>query len=91
MRSDDEATFLRNVGNRVKRIREMQGLTAADFGIRLGMNPQSSATGVYQIENGKHGTQIDTLFRVANALGVTPGLLLDGGEVELRVVKREKV
>ena len=27
------------------------------------------------------GTQIDTLFRVAKALGVTPGLLLDGGTV----------
>jgi transcriptional regulator with XRE-family HTH domain len=91
MRTDDEANFLRSVGNRIKRIREMQGHTAADLGVKLGMNPASAATGVIQIESGKHGTQIDTLYRVANALGVTPGLLLDGGEVELRVVKREKV
>ena len=91
MRSDDEATFLRTVGNRIKRIREMQGLSTSEVGARLGMNPASAPAGVAQIESGKHGTQIDTIFRVASALGVTPGLLLDGGEVTMKVVKREKV
>lgn len=91
MRTDEEETFLRSVGNRIKRIRELQGLSTSDLGARLGMNPASAPAGVAQIESGKHGTQIDTLFRVANALGVTPGLLLDGGQVEMKVVRREKV
>ena len=69
--------FLTNVANRLEQVRELRGLSRQEVAKAAGL----TYAGMHAIETRAQGTQIDTLFRVAKALGVTPGLLLDGGTV----------
>ena len=69
--------FLTNVANRIEQVRELRGLSRQEVAKAAGL----TYAGMHAIETRAQGTQIDTLFRVAKALGVTPGLLLDGGTV----------
>ena len=69
--------FLTNVANRIEQVRELRGLARQEVAKAAGL----TYAGMHAIETRAQGTQIDTLFRVAKALGVTPGLLLDGGTV----------
>ena len=91
MKGNDEAVheFLKTVGARVEKIRELRGMTRNDLAAATG----TSYASVYSVERHANGTQIDTLYRIAKALGVTPGALLDGTTltVEKKVVETVEV
>ena len=76
-------TFLKGVGHRIEAVREARGLTRRELGIAIGLGEPSASAGVYGVEMSGRATQIDTIFKLAKALGVTPGFLLDGGELTL--------
>jgi transcriptional regulator with XRE-family HTH domain len=75
--------FLAAVGRRIEKVRELRTMSRRDLGMAVGMNEASANAGVYALETGGRGTQIDTIFKVAKALNVTPGFLLDGGELTM--------
>ncbi len=64
------AQFARNVGE----ARRRAGLTQEEVSYRSGVHP----TEVSRIENGNRDARVSTVFRLAEALGVSPGQLLDG-------------
>ncbi len=67
--TDLHATFCRNL----RIFRKTKGLTQAQLAQRLGIaTPQLT-----QIENGRNSPTLDTVERIANALDITPVLLLD--------------
>jgi transcriptional regulator with XRE-family HTH domain len=74
---NETKNFLTNVANRIEQVRELRGLSRQEVATAAGL----TYAGMHAIETRAQGTQIDTLFRVAKALGVTPGLLLDGGTI----------
>ena len=77
--------FLVAVGQRIQKVREFRGLSRTELGERLGLQGNSRNTGVYAIEMSGGGTRISTIYRIACILDVSPGFLLDGGDL---VVKR---
>ena len=87
----DEAVheFLKTVGTRVEKIRELRSMTRNDLAAMTG----TSYASIYSVERNAHGTQIDTIYKIAKALGVTPGALLDGTTltVEKKVVETVEV
>lgn len=68
-------SFLDTVGKRMEKVRELRGLTREEVANKTGL----TYAGIYAAETKGHGTQIDTLFKIATALDVRPGFLLDGG------------
>jgi transcriptional regulator with XRE-family HTH domain len=55
-----------NVGERIKKVREIKGLSQKQVAINLGMNPSQYS----KIENGKVDPQISSIEKIAKALGV---------------------
>lgn len=53
--------------NRIKEIREAQGMTQTELAARAGV----SQPYIHDLENNNRGARRETLERVANALGVT--------------------
>jgi hypothetical protein len=47
----------------------------------------SANNGIYAVENNGNATRSDTLFKIARVLGVSPGFLLDGGELRIEHTK----
>jgi len=80
----DIETFLKGVGGRIEAVREARGLTRRELGIAIGLGEPSASAGVYGVEMSGRATQIDTIFKIAKALDVTPGFLLDGGDLEIK-------
>lgn len=67
------------LAGRLRRAWNRQDVISVDaFFIERGMNSGSA----YRLMAGKSGASIDALVGIATALGVTPGELLDGLEVE---------
>jgi transcriptional regulator with XRE-family HTH domain len=64
------AQFARNVAE----ARRQAGMTQEEVGDRSGVHP----TEVSRIESGGRDARVSTIFRLASALDVTPGQLLDG-------------
>lgn len=60
-------------GERIRQAREARGLTMADLARAAGI----SAGAVSRIEHGERAPGSATLQRLAQALGVSPGVLLD--------------
>ncbi len=58
----------------VREARRRSGQTQEDVSAGSGIHP----TEVSRIENGERDARVSTVFRLASALGVTPGQLLDG-------------
>lgn len=81
--SEDVTAFVLSVGARVQKVREFRGLTRRELGLAIGLTGNSANTGVYAIEVSGNALRIDTIFKVATALDVTPGFLLDGGEMKV--------
>lgn len=79
----DVDVFLKSVGDRIRKLREFRGLTRAELGEAIGLSGASANTGVYALENNGAATRADTLYKVARVLGVSPGFLLDGGEIKV--------
>jgi transcriptional regulator with XRE-family HTH domain len=67
---DAVAQFARNVASARRRLR----ITQEDVSDRSGVHP----TEVSRIENGDRDVRVPTVFRLAAALEVSPGQLLDG-------------
>lgn len=67
---DGVAQFARNVAAARRRLH----LTQEDVSDRSGVHP----TEVSRIENGERDVRVSTVFRLAAALEVSPGQLLDG-------------
>ncbi|HLI76841.1 MAG TPA: helix-turn-helix transcriptional regulator [Acidobacteriaceae bacterium] len=67
---DAVATFARNAALARRRLH----LTQEDVSGRSGIHP----TEVSRIENGERDVRVSTVFRLAAALEVSPGALLDG-------------
>jgi Zn-dependent peptidase ImmA (M78 family)/transcriptional regulator with XRE-family HTH domain len=63
----------REVGDRIRLIREAVGLQARDLAVRVGLDP----TVISKIENGKRAIKAVELTRIAEALKVSPLALLE--------------
>jgi transcriptional regulator with XRE-family HTH domain len=83
VQGSDVDAFLAAVGERIQKVREFRGMTRRDFGEALGLKGNSASTGVYALETGGSATRLDTIYKSAQILGVTPGFLLDGGELKI--------
>lgn len=79
----DVEAFVLSVGTRIQKVREFRGLTRKELGHAIGLTGNSANTGVYAMEVAGNALRIDTIFKVAKALDVTPGFLLDGGEMKV--------
>ena len=69
---DDKAT----IGARVRRTRRALDITQADLAARIGV----AHTTIVRIERGKAAPRTDTLFKLADALGVDPKWIVAGGD-----------
>lgn len=76
---DTVQDFLITVGKRIEKVRELRGLTRDEVANRATM----TYAGIYAVETKGHGTQIDTLYKIASVLDVSPGFLLDGGTISV--------
>lgn len=80
-----DAALHREIGEAVRTLREAAGLSMRTLATRAGV----SQPFLSQLEHGTSAASISTLYRVASALGVTPGELLPVREpAEVVVVRR---
>jgi DNA-binding XRE family transcriptional regulator len=77
--------FLVAVGQRILKVREFRNMSRKELGEAIGSVGASANTTVYAIEMNGAGTRISTIYKIARVLDVSPGFLLDGGDL---VVKR---
>lgn len=70
---DEKHIRLAEVGGRIRRAREASGLTLHDLALLSGV----SAPALSRIETGHRDLRVSSLFRIAVALRVSPGNLLD--------------
>jgi transcriptional regulator with XRE-family HTH domain len=68
----NQQSFPAHIGPRIQRLRAENGLTQAQLAEGAGL----SIASVSRLESGK-GADVDTICRIAAALGVVPGRLLD--------------
>lgn len=61
-------------GDRIRRTRRALDLTQAVLAARVGVAPST----LIRIEKGRTRPNVDTLFKLADALGVDPKWILDG-------------
>ncbi|MGH2975337.1 MAG: helix-turn-helix domain-containing protein [Solirubrobacterales bacterium] len=61
-------------GENLSRVRDLTGLSQEDLGIKAGLH----RTEISQLERGLRVARIDTLVKLAGALGVSTDDLLDG-------------
>ncbi|WP_040813014.1 helix-turn-helix domain-containing protein [Nocardia concava] len=83
-RDPDEATLAELVGSMVRDLREKSGLSMRELAKRAGI----SQPFLSQIERGVSAPSMVTTYRLATALGVTPGDLLPAPESERVTVVR---
>lgn len=62
------------VGSRIRALREESGIGLRQFAAEHGFNPNVLS----RIERGNHNMTMETLFRIARALDMTPADLLAG-------------
>lgn len=75
--------FTKKVGERIQQIREFRGMTRRAFGEAMGLKGESANTGIYALEVNGGATRLDTIYKAARILDVSPGFLLDGGELKV--------
>ncbi len=78
MKHEEPARLLRGVGQRVRGLRQRQGMTQAELARRSGV----SVRFLGQIEGGEGNVSLEKLEQVARALGVSPGALLMDAQEE---------
>ena len=69
--------FLEGVGERVKEYRQLKNMTQIAFAAEIGISQSYS----YLVETGRQNVSLYTIWIIARALGVTPDLLLSGGDI----------
>jgi transcriptional regulator with XRE-family HTH domain len=67
-----QRTIVQTLADRIRQLRERQGLTLADLARASGLAPSQ----VLKLERGVHAAKVDTLEAVALALGTTASDLL---------------
>lgn len=67
----------REVGTRIRRIRETRGMQAQELATRIGIDP----TALSKIENGHRAVKSSELARIASALRVSPLALLEDNPI----------
>lgn len=77
---NDQVAFYAEVGRRVRHARERAGLTQDALAGRVSL----SRTSVTNIEKGRQKVLLHTLCNLADALGVTPDVLMPEPELEVR-------
>ena len=73
----------KRIGQRVKALRTMAGLTQQELADRAGLQ----RTHIGRIEDGAFGNQVETIQQVAEALGMTVDII-DPGLQDLAPLKR---
>jgi transcriptional regulator with XRE-family HTH domain len=71
-----EVQLLKKVGERIRQIREAKGITQDALGIAMSLDKphtikEYDKSNVSRLESGKTNPRVFTLYRVAQALGVT--------------------
>jgi len=76
--------YEKQIGLKVSKLREQQGLTTTELAKRVGI----SQAQISRLENGKQGFRSSTLAKIAHALGVKPVyFLLEEGQTEASVAR----
>jgi transcriptional regulator with XRE-family HTH domain len=78
---NDHVAFYAEVGRRVRLARERAGLTQDALAGRVSL----SRTSVTNIEKGRQKVLLHTLCNLADALGVTPEVLMPEPDTEVRI------
>ncbi|WP_430411558.1 helix-turn-helix domain-containing protein [Kordia sp.] len=68
-----EEKYLKNLGERIKTLRELKGFDQKSFAFHFGI----SRTQLYTIENGKTNPRLLTLQKIADGLEVDLSFLLE--------------
>lgn len=68
----------KTIGDRIREERESAGLTQLELANKIGITPQA----VSQYERGIKNPKITTIYRFADAIGVSPSKLFDGVKIE---------
>lgn len=71
----DKAEILKLVGKRIKELRESKGISQVELVGR--MNGEIDPTNISRIESGRTNPTVFTLFRIAEALGISAKDLID--------------
>ena len=83
------SAFLVAVGQRIQRVREFRKMSRTSLGeVALGLTGPSANTSVNAIETHGGGTRISTIYKIARVLEVSPGFLLDGGDLVVSRTER---
>ncbi|MBS2031599.1 MAG: helix-turn-helix transcriptional regulator [Deltaproteobacteria bacterium] len=75
----------KEIGRRVREARVRLELTQAELAGRLDLEEPT----IRAIEAGRRGLSLDSLVRLAEALGIQPGVLVDAGEPKPTSLGRE--
>ena len=70
---------------RIREVAAVRGVTFRELSRRSGM----ASPGISQIMNGQHGTSVDVLLRIADALDVPWSVLIDVTDDEGNVIERK--
>ena len=85
VRESDEEDVARRVGRRVRELREAKHLTTYELAQRSGIHRPN----VSRIESGRHVPNLETLLRLAQALGTSvAGLVADASPAQVYVHER---
>lgn len=68
----------KTIGDRIREERESAGLTQLELANKIGITPQA----VSQYERGIKNPKITTIYRFADAIGVSPSKLFDDVKIE---------
>lgn len=68
----------KTIGDRIREERESAGLTQLELANKIGITPQA----VSQYERGIKNPKITTIYRFADAIGVSPSKLFDSVKIE---------
>ncbi|REC45876.1 MULTISPECIES: helix-turn-helix domain-containing protein [Chryseobacterium] len=71
----EKSEILKSVGKRIKEMRESKGLSQVDLVGR--MSGEIDPTNISRIESGRTNPTIYTIFRIAEALDVSPKEILN--------------
>lgn len=80
--------FYKNIGENIRRKREMLGISQTEFAMDIGM----STFHYGEIERGRVNMSVETIYRIAKGLGVLPYELLqvDNGYERYTLIEEKK-
>jgi transcriptional regulator with XRE-family HTH domain len=73
--------IIKDIGSRVKEIRELSEFTTKEMAIELNINEEN----YIKYENGENDIPVSILYEIAQKLGVDMGLLISGEETRMHI------